>query len=385
MIKNRNIKVLIIADFDRYGGTKTYFWALFNVLQKHECKMSIKFLDNSVLTDEERVKLDRLGVTYSYLPSLLYPQNKLAKRIRLHLVLQFFYVFWLSFSNYDKVIVSTGPFNFIAGSFFWGKKFYYIIHSYPYQGHSRWYKLADPFRKAWNRTLFFRRPNFITVSHGSKNAILKHLQVVDRLANMYVIHNPSNYASAQASSLDSNNVLTIGHLEDYKNPFFWLDVAKYVLMRNESARFLWIGDGTLSDRVRELIPSSFQQRIIFPGYQLNVSEWLSKTSVYFQPSIVESHGISVVDAMAHFIPCVVSNVGGLPESVDCGVTGYVVDLNVKEAGDKILHLLEDKELASVMGKMGYKKYLKEFSLSVWEKKISLLIFGEDAIRTPPKE
>jgi glycosyltransferase involved in cell wall biosynthesis len=91
---------------------------------------------------------------------------------------------------------------------------------------------------------------------------------------------------------------------------------------------MWAGTGSL---LQECIESTKQfSEILFLGEVENVEELYSATDLYFQPSLLESHGISVLGAMYHKIPCIVSDQGGLPESIFNNFNGYTINLeNIK--------------------------------------------------------
>ena len=130
------------------------------------------------------------------------------------------------------------------------------------------------------------------------------------------------------------------------------------------------------EEIRIKIPDELRSRIRLAGYVENVHDLLSVAAIYFQPSLVESQGLSVAEAMAHSLPCVVSDRGGLPESVQDGVTGFVVQLEVEQASEKLLYLIRNKEAARRMGGAGYEKYQRDFSPGIWQKKMDQILFGE---------
>ena len=75
--------------------------------------------------------------------------------------------------------------------------------------------------------------------------------------------------------------------------------------------------------------------------------------------------MSVIEAMFAQVPVIGSNMGGIPEGVENGVTGIVYESgNVNELKNAIIKLSEDKELRDRMGKNAYEKAKKEFTLDV---------------------
>jgi glycosyltransferase involved in cell wall biosynthesis len=84
-----------------------------------------------------------------------------------------------------------------------------------------------------------------------------------------------------------------------------------------------------------------------------IADLYARASVYAMPSRFEPYGLSVIEAMAHELPCVVTRVGGLAEIVVDGETGLVVP--PEDAGTlaaALLRLLEDSEFATRLGHNG---------------------------------
>jgi len=93
----------------------------------------------------------------------------------------------------------------------------------------------------------------------------------------------------------------------------------------------------------------------------------SHAAVFVCPSIYEPFGLVILEAMACETPVVASRVGGIPEIVVEGETGYLVDFDpadldgfTTELADRIERLLKDPTLASRMGKAGRERVIKHF-------------------------
>ncbi len=93
----------------------------------------------------------------------------------------------------------------------------------------------------------------------------------------------------------------------------------------------------------------------------------SHASVFVCPSIYEPFGLVILEAMACETPVVASKVGGIPEIVVEGETGYLVDFDPADLdgftsalADRIEKLLKDPTLATSMGKAGRKRVLQHF-------------------------
>lgn len=377
MTNSEREKFLLITDFDSYGGTKTYFHFLTNFLSKKDIDLKVLLRTPDVLSEGEKEILIHKRIEIGFLPRVLFIKNRFLVRLRIVSFMRILYFLLISFKSNRKVIISTGnPFLFLNAAWIFGIKFFYILHTYPTGSTSSYSKSLSFIQFIYKYILISRKIHMITVSKASKKEILRHLNIPEKSLNIEVVYNPSNFSPTLSIKNSTDIIITIGHVEIWKNPFFWLEVACYVAEKHKKAIFFWAGSGSMLKELESKIPNNLSSRIILLGHIENIEALLSKGGVYFQPSLIESHGISVVDAMAHALPCVVSRIGGLPESVDDGETGYIVDLSVEKAGDKILYLLLHKEESMKMGLAGKRKFEREFSLPQWENKMTDILINQ---------
>jgi L-malate glycosyltransferase len=91
-----------------------------------------------------------------------------------------------------------------------------------------------------------------------------------------------------------------------------------------AARLVLIGDGPERDAVaRAVFEAGLQDVVEFAGEQHDLVPWLSAADLFLLPSEQESFGLAALEAMACEVPVVASRVGGLPEIIDDGTTGYL--------------------------------------------------------------
>ena len=83
----------------------------------------------------------------------------------------------------------------------------------------------------------------------------------------------------------------------------------------------------------------------------------------------ECFPIVLLEAMAHGLPCVSTNEGGIPDIIDEGVTGMMVERkDAKQLADKLEILLKDPALRERMGRSGYEKFKENFTMDVFEER-----------------
>src|SRR5262245_32959610 len=119
----------------------------------------------------------------------------------------------------------------------------------------------------------------------------------------------------------------------------------------------------IGERVRSRIPQL--QRAIWIEEMLpkpEVIQLLTHATVFVCPSIYEPMGIVNLEAMACETAVVASRVGGIPEVVADGETGFLVEpANAQELAARVNELLADPELATRFGKAGRERAVEHFS------------------------
>ena len=356
-------KVLLIADFQESGGTFTYFKQLLALLElDRDLQIEVLLKPQQLKVVHQLQQAGSSNVTWS---TFNVPELRLSKYAgcRLNYYLQFilrcaFWAYCCVARRPSLVIHSTGG-EFHYPLFILPVKFLAIQHSSQLRQFNRLNRFIL-------NVFLSKRKRILTVSQFSEKCIVESGMIREnKRTSIGHIHNFHPESSPVCRTDQTFTVLTIGHVVEYKNPAFWLDVAKAVSDRSGgSVKFSWAGSGEQLDLFRE--KSEAYENIAFLGHRDNVSELYSNCDLYFQPSLLESHGIAVLGAMSHGLPCVVSDVGGLPESVIDSETGFVYQSgNLCVAIDKVLTLVEDVALGRRLGMQGRKRFEDKFCLSKW--------------------
>jgi N-acetyl-alpha-D-glucosaminyl L-malate synthase BshA len=118
-------------------------------------------------------------------------------------------------------------------------------------------------------------------------------------------------------------VVHISNLRPVKRVDVALEVFRRI-RRRVRARFLVVGEGPdRADVERRAAEYALEDDVAFPGVQDDAVRLLSISDLFLLPSIQESFGLAALEAMACGVPVVASRVGGLPEIIEDGVTGFV--------------------------------------------------------------
>jgi N-acetyl-alpha-D-glucosaminyl L-malate synthase BshA len=140
-------------------------------------------------------------------------------------------------------------------------------------------------------------------------------------------------------------VIHISNLRPVKRVGVALDVFRRI-RRRVRARFVVVGDGPdRADVERQVAEDALEDDVVFLGEQDDLVPLLSISDLFLLPSIQESFGLAALEAMACGVPVVASKVGGLPEIIEDGVTGFVCPPDeVDGMADRGVALLTDSHL-----------------------------------------
>lgn len=111
------------------------------------------------------------------------------------------------------------------------------------------------------------------------------------------------------------------------------------------AKLLLVGDGPEFSKVSQLVEKlEIQDHVLFLGKQDNLEELYSISDLMLLLSEKESFGLVALEAMACGVPCIGTNIGGIPEVIQDGVNGFLCDLgDIEQVAGKAVQLLKDEE------------------------------------------
>jgi len=163
---------------------------------------------------------------------------------------------------------------------------------------------------------------------------------------------------------DEKIVIVASRISHSKGIDVLLKAAKLVAEKFPGVHFLILGEGEEKDRFISMAEQLGLGGIVhFLGFRENVEDFIAASSLLVLPSRgCDASPGAVKEAMAAGKPCVATDVGGVREIVEDGVTGFVVPPEDEGAlANAILRLLEDEELAEKFGRLGAQRVAEKFS------------------------
>jgi L-malate glycosyltransferase len=143
------------------------------------------------------------------------------------------------------------------------------------------------------------------------------------------------------------------HLSNFRPVKRILDAVQiFAIVREKmKAKLVMIGDGPDREPAEALARTlGVEKDVLFLGKQNGIKEKLGQADLFLLPSELESFGLAALEAMACEVPVVATNTGGVPEVVEHGVDGYLVDPgDVKSAGKYAIEILSRADRGREMG------------------------------------
>jgi len=183
------------------------------------------------------------------------------------------------------------------------------------------------------------------------------------------------------------NTLTIGiiaRIVKVKNFHLFVEVVKKVIVStNKNVQFFVIGDGFLKLHVQELLTNAriswCNQQNFSPNAHVVFTSWMPYISIALEALdivILTSHnegtGLSLVESQLFGKPVVATAVGGVPDTVLNGKTGFLVPNNNAEAfAEKLVQLINDDTLRLSMGQAA-----KSFAKEKFSKQVEVAQFSD---------
>lgn len=166
---------------------------------------------------------------------------------------------------------------------------------------------------------------------------------------------------------------TIGSLNLQKGQRYLIDAFKEVVQKYPLASLEIIGVGPLRKSIKDQVSSlKLERNISLLGARSDIRKYLKHWDVFVLPSISETFGISILEAMAAGVPVVASKVGGIPDIITNNKDGLLV-----EPGDPkgivraVSEILAHPVLAAKLKRNGLKR-VGDFEIKSVVKKIEQL-------------
>jgi len=210
------------------------------------------------------------------------------------------------------------------------------------------------------------------ISHYLKNATKEIFQFddIEVIPNFvcqseYARH-PVDDLRAALSPAGEPLLVHVSNFRPVKRPVDCVEILARVLAKGVAARLIMVGDGSertnVEHRARCL---KVYDHCVFVGKQPKIVDYLSAADVLLLPSEQESFGLAALEAMACEVPVIASRVGGVPEVVEDGKTGFLSEVgNVTKMANDATKLLAEPELRREMGQRARESAISRYRTDI---------------------
>lgn len=228
------------------------------------------------------------------------------------------------------------------------------------------------YEKPWRRRLYYAVEQFASLfSHRIVLVSAYYRKHYRRFRKrLRVIHNGldfSRFPAVEPETPDGNTfrLLFVGRLTGAKEPLTLLRAMKLLTQeygRNEF-RLTVVGDGELEAACREFVRlNGLENRVVFAGWQPDPTPFYGEHELFCLSSVFEAFGLSLLEAGYYGLPVVATRVGGIPEVVEDGVTGFLTPPGDPRAlAQRVLELAGDPALRNRMGRAARERAEKYFA------------------------
>jgi L-malate glycosyltransferase len=146
----------------------------------------------------------------------------------------------------------------------------------------------------------------------------------------------------------------VSNFRAVKRPADCVEILAKVNAKGGNARLVMVGDGpersAVAYRAEQL---DVTEDVIFVGKQANIPGYLGVADVFLLPSELESFGLAALEAQACEVPVIATRIGGIPEVISEGETGYLSDVgDVEKMSEDTLRLINEEDTRRAFGERG---------------------------------
>lgn len=173
---------------------------------------------------------------------------------------------------------------------------------------------------------------------------------------------------------DETLLTVVGRLSPEKGHKDFIEALPMVLEKHPKVRAMLVGDGPDREKLEQRVADAgLEDVVIFTGYQGSMPPFYAATDLLVMPSLSEGLPYVALEGMSYGLPMVTTDVGGIPELVQEGVTGYLTPSEQPEAFARaIRRMLDDPEAMKRMGEAGRNITLNHFTPEVRVKQLEAL-------------
>lgn len=189
------------------------------------------------------------------------------------------------------------------------------------------------------------------------------------------------YRIERSNNNEFINILMVGYISYHKGVYLLIDAIKSLLeMGYKNIRLILVGPIENADKLNSFIKAKKVEKYVDVMGKVSEQkklELFKGADLFVLPSLwYENYPLTIIEAMASMLPVVGSNVGGIPEMIINGKTGYLFERgDSKDLSIKIEEIISAKKKMKDMGRIAREVAIKKFDIKEHTKKIIKIYEG----------
>lgn len=224
------------------------------------------------------------------------------------------------------------------------------------------------------KRLFYYFIEIISCAFGDRNISVNryYLKYYPRfICKSLSIHNGIDFSQLRIEEKSHENTINIAffaRLDEQKAPQNFIKIVDHIVKNNlntTDTHYYLAGDGELKEDCLKLISTlELAEHITYVGWITDKASFFNKIDILCQPSRWEAFGLNIVEAAYFGIPCVASNVEGIPEVIINGSTGTLCEEgNVEMFSNALVKLINNPIYLKKLSEDAKKHVTENFQLS----------------------
>ena len=244
-------------------------------------------------------------------------------------------------------------------------------------------------KKPISNIIYKKVDAFVYISQYIKNVKTEQFPILVDKKNVIIYNGTEKRTDLDndVPLLKSPSLLDVARLGDWKNANILIEAMNILINERKKKLYLYLaGDGPEREILERKIKEYTLNKYVFLlGNQKNIGSLLEQCSIFVHPAYAEGFGIAVAEAMMAEKPVLVAKAGALPELIEDGVSGLVIDpFDANAWAEGILKVVENNDFANKLAKQASTSAEYRFSVEQYVKsyqELYLKILGKQGKRT----
>lgn len=207
-------------------------------------------------------------------------------------------------------------------------------------------------RKCIARYVIKKADGIRVVSERLKREVITEFSLAEDRITVVPVYTEIPPVTCPAKNHTNFTFISVSRLVPIKDINLQLEALRDVIKTYPSVKLIIVGDGPLKKNLSERAKGlGIGHNVLFAGYQTDVSEWYCKADALLLTSKREGWGMVVVEAAAHGLPSIMTDVGCAGEFIRTGKNGIVIPVgDIKELVRAMEYMISSPQEVMRLGK-----------------------------------